>query len=147
MARTSGMSDEEYHRHCLESRARAARNREWRRLHPYWRSYHGQDNLAPTFRLGETVYWRGLRNERRPYSCTIYEGKVIGVPPRSVTPFANDMHLGRYVVLPVRNYYGVGREVAEFLFNDELVKDPDNIVHHVSMGNYYPGLDANFTSE
>ena len=147
MARTSGMSDEEYHSQCEEIMARQRRDREWRRLHPYYGQYCGRDCRAPNFRLGETVYWRGLVKGGDPFSKPVYEGTVIGLPLQPGSALDNDIHLGRYIVLPKMDYYEVGRTAAEFFFNDELAKKSDDVVHHPTIGDYYPGMDANITSE
>ena len=107
---------------------------------------------GPDYKVGDIVYFRGLNNTRvtwPDWDCggIICRGVVLSTPPIYQSPYDNDMHLGRYVVLPDNDYFGVGRQVAECFFDNELSRKPKHVVRHPSLYNYYPGMDANFTSE
>ena len=58
----------------------------------------------------------------------ICRGVVLSTPPIHRGIYKNNMHLGWYVILPDGDYYGVGRQVAKFFYNDELAPAERNIV-------------------
>ena len=127
----------------VRARRRAQRRARWTQR----RHSRGQD-----YKVGDIVYFRGLNDTEvtwPDWDCggIICRGVVLSTPPIYQSPYDNDMHLGRYVVLPDDDYFGVGRQVAEFFFDDELSRKPKHVVRHPSLHNYYPGMDANFTSE
>ena len=148
MARTSGQSDKDYEEYRRQQNALRRANPP-RPDSPILQRAHPR---RPDFEVGEIVYFRGLNNTRvtwPDWDCggIICRGVVLSTPPIYCGIYKNDMHLGRYVVLPDDDYFGVGRQVAEFFYDDELSRKPEHVVCHPSLYNYYPGMDANFTSE